>query len=180
MRLSTSILGLSLVTFAQLAGAVGTRTFDLDTIEEFSGGDLKGAAVGSDGVVRTGFTLGDVRLEQAHTVFAALALADNSGVLVGTSPNGKVYKVAGDQATEFADTKASGVTSLVQDARGNVYAATFPDGKIFKISQGKAEVFATLPETTYVWALAMDKQKTTLYAAVGLEDGRVLDRKSVV
>jgi hypothetical protein len=108
----------------------------------------------------------------ATTIFAALARADGT-VLLGTSPGGKVMKVSGDQVSELADTKETGVTSLAEDARGNVYAATFPDGKIYKVTQGKAEVFATLPETTYVWALAFDKTKTNLYAAVGLEQGRV-------
>ena len=43
----------------------------------------------------------------------------------------------------------------------------FPTAKIFKVSQGKAELFTTLPDTTYVWALAFDKTKTNLFAAVG-------------
>jgi len=157
---------------ARNASAVGTRTFDLDTLDEFSGGDLDGVAIGSDGVVRTGLKLGDVRIEGATTVFAALARADGS-VLLATSPGGKIFRVAGDQASEFCDTKETGVTSLAEDARGNVYAATFPDGRIYKVSQGKADVFVTLPDTTYVWALAFDKTKTNLYAAVGLDEGRV-------
>ncbi len=160
------------VALASPARAVGTRTFDLDTLDEFSGGDLEGVAVGSDGVVRAGLKLGDVRVPGATTIFSALARADGS-VLLGTSPGGKVMKVAGDQVTELADTKETGVTSLVEDGRGNVYAATFPDAKIFKVSQGKAELFTTLPDSTYVWALAFDKAKTSLYAAVGLEQGRV-------
>jgi hypothetical protein len=165
--------GLAVLALAPSAAAVGTRTFDLDTLDELSGGDLKGVAVGSDGVVRAGFLLGDVKVPQANTVFAGLPLADGSGVLLGTSPGGKVIKLAGDQATEYADTKETAVTSLVEDARGNVYAATLPDGKIFKVSQGKAQPFATLPDTTYVWALAFDKTKTNLFAAVGLDEGRV-------
>jgi hypothetical protein len=170
----TRILLASAVALAitQPAAAVGTRTFDLDTLEELSGGDLEGVAVGSDGVVRAGLKLGNVHVEGATTIFSALARADGS-VLLGTSPGGKVMKVAGDQVSEFADTKETGVTSLVEDGRGNVFAATFPDGKIFKVSQGKAEVFATLADTTYVWALAFDKTKTNLYAATGLDQGRV-------
>ena len=164
-----ALLGPALVSPPALA--VGTRTFDLDTLEELSGGDLKGVAVGSDGVVRAGLTLGNVPLTDASAVFAALPLADGSA-LVATSPNGKVFKVAGDQATVFAETKELAVTALAQDAKGNVYAATIPDGKIFKISQGKADLFATLPEASHVWALAMDKTKTTLFAAAG-PDGRV-------
>ena len=141
------LAGAIALAVASPAAAVGTRTFDLDTLDELSGGDLQGVAVGSDGVVRAGLKLGDVHVTGATTVFAALARADGS-VLLGTSPGGKVMKVVGDQVSDFADTKETGVTSLVEDGRGNVYAATFPDGKIFKVSQGKADVFATLPETT--------------------------------
>ena len=164
------------------SAAVGTRTFDLDTIEEFSGGDLHGVAVSSDGAVRTGWTLGDVPLTDASGSFSALAMSDGS-VLVGTSPNGKVFKVAGDKATLFADTSALAVTSMVEGAGGVVFAATMPEGKIFKLTQGKAEVLATLPDVSHVWALTWDKTKTALFAAVG-PDGRVfrvtLDGKSSV
>lgn len=171
-RLLASVALLPLLgAFASDAGAVGTRTFVLDTMDELSGGDAKGVAVGSDGVVRAGFTLGSVPITDATAAFSSLALADGS-VLLGTSPQGKVYKVAGDQSTLFADTKELAVTSLAEDAKGNVYAATIPDGKIYKLSAGKADVFATLPDTTHVWALAFDKAKTALFAATGPE-GRV-------
>lgn len=167
---------------ARDASAVGTRTFDLDTLEEFSGGDLHGVAVSSDGAVRTGWTLGDVPLADASGSFSTLALADGS-VLVGTSPDGKVFKVAGDKATLFAETHSLAVTSMVEGAGGVVFAATIPEGKIFKLSQGKAEVLATLPDVSHVWALAWDKSKSALFAAVG-PDGRVmrvtLDGKSSV
>jgi hypothetical protein len=172
MRLSAFALCALALVVAAPARAVGTRVFDLDTLDELSGGDLEGVAVGSDGVVRTGFKLGNVRIDGATTVFGALARADGS-VLLGTSPGGKIFRVAADQASLFADTHETGVTSLVEDGHGNVYAATFPDGKIFKVSQGKAVPFATLPDTTYVWALAFDRTKTNLYAAVGLPEGRV-------
>jgi sugar lactone lactonase YvrE len=149
------------------SGAVGTRTFDLDSQDEFTGGDSRGVAVGSDGVVRAGLNLGNVPVgNDVTSVFAAVTLGDGS-VLLGTAPNGKIIRVAGDQATVFADTKEMAVTALAVDAKGTVYAATIPDGKIFKVSQGKAEPFATLPDATNVWALAFDKAKTTLYAAGG-------------
>ena len=160
------------LAFARPAAAVGTRIFDLDTLDKLSGGDLQGVAVGSDGVVRAGFKLGDVRIQGVTTVFAALPRTDGS-VLLGTSPGGKVLRIQGDQVSDFADTKETAVTSLAEDAHGNVYAATFPDAKIYRVSQGKADVFATIPDATYVWALAFDKGKTNLFAAVGLEQGRV-------
>jgi hypothetical protein len=160
------------------AGAVGTRTFELDTLDKLSGGDLKGTSVSSDGIVRAGWTLGSVSLPDASAVWCLAPLQDGS-VLVGVT-GGKVMRVAGDQASIFADTKTVGttssetaVTALVAGMGGAIYAATIPDGKIFKISTGKAEVFATLPDVNNIWALAYDVAKGALYAAVGPE-GRVL------
>lgn len=151
------------------AWAVGTRSFQLDNLEKLSGGEVKGAAIGSDGVVRSGLSLGNVTLPDATGVFASLQLA-NGELLVGTSPSGKIYRVANDQVTVFADTGALAVTSMVLGSDGSVYAATLPDGKIFRIAQGKSEVYATLKDAAQVWALA--STKSGLFAAAGPE-GRV-------
>src|SRR5258708_2185840 len=157
------------------AWAVGTRTFELDSLDKLSGGDLEGVAVGSDGVVRAGWTLGNVPVppDAGTTATCALALADGS-VLVGTGPSagGKVVRFANDQATIFADTKENAVNSLAMDRAGNVYAAT-TSSRIYRVTQGKAEVFATLPEVESVFALAVDKAGTGLFAATG-SDGRVM------
>ncbi|MBX3187561.1 MAG: hypothetical protein KF819_11125 [Labilithrix sp.] len=150
------------------ARAVGTRTFVLDTLDKLSGGDLKGVAVSSDGAVRAGFTLGNAPIPEASASWSVLALADGSA-LVGTSPQGKVYKVIGDAVTLFADTGALAVTSIVQAKNGTIFAATIPDGKIFKLSQGKAEPFVTLPDTSHVWALVLDRAGAGLFAATGPE-----------
>jgi hypothetical protein len=161
-----AILSLSILLLSTNAEAVGTRTFVLDTLDELSGGDLKGVAVGSDGAVRAGWTLGNVPLTDTSSCFSGLTLADGA-TLVGTGPSGKVFRVAGDQATLFADTKELAVTSMAQNAQGTIFAATIPDGKIVKISNGKVDPFVTLPDTSHVWALAFDKAKTTLFAATG-------------
>ena len=93
MRFRASWLGWGAVASIGLlpgdAWAVGTRTFELDSLEKLSGGDLKGVSVGSDGVVRAGWTLGDVPLppDTGTTSTCAVALADGS-VLVGTGPSG--------------------------------------------------------------------------------------------
>jgi hypothetical protein len=150
------------------AGAVGTRTFVLDTLDKLSGGDLKGVAVSSDGAVRAGFTLASAPVPEASASFSALGLADGT-TLIGTSPQGKVYRLAGDALSVFADTGALAVTSMVQAKNGTIFAATIPDGKIFKIAQGRADVFTTLPETSHVWALVLDRAGTGLFAATGPE-----------
>ena len=141
------------------ARAVGTRTFELDSLEKLSGGDLAGVAVGSDGVVRAGMTLGAVALppDTGTTATCAVTLADGT-ILVGTGParGGKIVRIAGGVATEFADTKESAVNALAVDRAGNVFAAT-TSPRIFKVSQGKAEVYTTLPDVGSVLALVADR-----------------------
>jgi hypothetical protein len=157
------------------AGAVGTRTFELDSLEKLSGGDLKGVSVGSDGVVRAGWTLGDVALPPGTgtTATCAVALADGS-VLVGTGPSagGKVVRIANDQASVLADTGENAVNAIAVDRGGIIYAAT-TSNKLYRVSQGKADVFATIPDVDSVFALAVDRTGTALYAGTG-SDGEVV------
>jgi hypothetical protein len=157
------------------ARAVGTRTFELDSLDKLSGGDLKGVTVGSDGVVRAGWTLGDVPLPEGSgtTATCAVELADGS-VLVGTGPaaGGKVVRIAGDQTTVWADTTENAVNALAVDKAGVVYAGT-TSNKIYRVSQGKADVFATLRGVESVFALAVDSRSGALYAGTG-DEGKVM------
>src|SRR3984957_12058253 len=107
-------VSLSLVLSSTLALAVGTRTFELDTLEKLSGGDLKGVSIGSDGVVRAGLSLSDVTLPDATATWSAVELADHS-VLIGTT-GGKVFRVAGGIASVYAETNTQAVTSLLVGA----------------------------------------------------------------
>src|SRR6516162_7262300 len=87
------------------ARAVGTRTFELDSLEKLSGGDLKGVSVGADGVVRAGWTLGSVPLPEnaGTTATCALVMRDGS-VLVGTGPSdgGKIVRIENDRVSVYA------------------------------------------------------------------------------
>ncbi|HLK40178.1 MAG TPA: hypothetical protein VKU41_25660 [Polyangiaceae bacterium] len=178
MRVALVFVAVGSVAVASLAagdaGAVGTRTFELDTLDKLSGGDVHGVAVGSDGVVRPGWTVGTAPLptDAGTTAGCALALADGS-VLVGTGPSGggKVVRVANDHASVFADTKESAVNALAIGRTGAVFAAT-TSGRIYRVSAGKAEPFATLPDVGNVFALAFDKTGTALFAGTG-PDGKV-------
>jgi hypothetical protein len=171
-----SLLGFGLtVSLCADAEGVGTRTFELDSLESFSGGALQGAAVGSDGVVRAGWTLGNVPLPVGGgaTVMCAVALADGS-VLVGTGPSsgGKVIRVASDQATLLADTKESAVSALVADGHGNVYAAT-TSNRVYRITRNGAALFATLQDVDSVLSLAVDPATGALFAGTG-SGGKVM------
>jgi hypothetical protein len=160
-------LAAGLALAPQPAGAVGTRAFDLDNQDEFTGGDLRGVAVDSQGRVRAGWNLNDLTLAGASSVWAALPLADGS-VLVATGAEGKVLRVAGGRVSTYADTKQMAVTSLAPGPKGAVYAATLPAGKIFRIDgPGKLAEMPKLTEADNVWAVAYDAKKNALYAATG-------------
>jgi hypothetical protein len=154
---------------------VGTRIFELDSLEKLSGGELVGVTVGSDGVVRAGWTLSHLALppDAGTTATCALALADGSA-LIGTGPaaGGKIVRVLHDQATVLGDTKESAVSALAVDRAGVVYAAT-TGNKIYRLVGGKTEVFATLPDVESVFALAVDRASGALFAGTG-SDGKVL------
>jgi hypothetical protein len=174
MRPGAPVVAASLVVaifVVRDAGAVGTRTFELDSLDKLSGGDLKGVTVESNGIVRAGWTLGNVPLPPGTgtTASCAVVLPDGS-VLVGTGPasGGKVVRVANDQATVFADTGENAVNALAVDRAGVVYAAT-TSNKLYRVSPGKAEVFATLPDVESVFALVADRAGTALYAGTGSE-----------
>ncbi len=157
----------ALALSTSLAYAVGTRSFELDSLEKLSGGDFNGVAVGSDGVVRAGWTLGDIPLPDASASWSAVELADHS-MLIGVT-GGQVFRVAGGVASVYADTQTQAVTSLALGPGGVVFAGTIPDAKVFKLTPGKAELFATLPDAHHVWGLAFDRPRNALFAATGPE-----------
>lgn len=172
-RLSLTIglgaaLSLCVLGFSRPAAAVGTRTFELNTLDELSGGELQGTAVDSQGRVRAGLVLGTTPLAGSESVWSSLTLADGS-VLLGTGNTGKVLRVMNGQVTTYADTGQLAVTSLAFDGQA-VLAGTIPNGKVYRITgPNKVAVLASLPDTEHVWALAFDPKTRATYAATGPE-----------
>lgn len=160
------------------ASAVGTRTFQLEKLDDLKGGDLTGVSVDSNGTVRAGFTLGTTPIADVTSVWSSVVLPDGS-VLLGTGSDGKIYKVSTTgQTTLVATTGQLAVSSLVVAWNGDVIAGTFPDGKLYKLPAGggtgaQAAEFATIAGTEDIWALAFDAKSGSLYAGTGPE-GKVL------
>jgi hypothetical protein len=155
------------------AGAVGTRSFNLTSIDDFKGGDLAGVSVDATGTLRAGYNLGSVPIDASS---ATTAVVVGDAVLIGTGTDGKIFRVsagAGSKAELVATTGSWAVSSLVVGWNGDVFAGTLPDGKIFKIAAsakgGAADTFVTLPGVEDIWSLAFDAKRKALYAATGPE-----------
>ena len=84
----------------------------------------------------------------------ALARAPGGGLYVGTSPDGRIYKVdAAGKSAPFFDPDDKYIWALAVDAKGVVYAATGDKGLIYRITpDGKGEVFYRT-KATHVRAL---------------------------
>lgn len=168
-----ALFALSALLAAPPAGAVGTRTFQLDSLDDFKGGDFAGASVDSNGNLRAGLALGATPLKDAQSVWSSVVLPDGA-VLLGTGNEGKVYKVSNGQVSVAATTGQMAASAMAIAWGGDVIVGTFPEGKLFKLPGGKgdgkdAAKFADLPDTEDVWALAFDPKAKVLYAGTGPE-----------
>jgi len=166
------------------AGAVGTRTFDLDTLEKLSGGEQKGTAITSQGDVEAGWNTAKTTLTRGTSVWSALARPDGS-VLLGVGNEGRVLKIdAAGKETVVAETGTMAVTSLVEGPGGKIYAGTLPEGEIFIVDPNasvgvnpsapaapKPKAWTKLA-SDHVWALVYDKKRNELFAATG-PDGKI-------
>ncbi|MFI5302191.1 MAG: hypothetical protein ACHREM_29220, partial [Polyangiales bacterium] len=167
-----------------VAEAVGTKSFDLDNADKLGGGELKGTAITSTGVLVAGWATESTAIVKGTSVWSSLELADGS-VLLGCAPEGRVLKLdpAGKE-TVVAETGALAVTAIAHGPGGKIYAATIPEGEIFIVDPTQSVgVNPSAPAPTkpkawtklasdHVWALAFDEKKGVLFAATG-PDGKI-------
>ena len=104
------------------------------------------------------------------------ALAFRDDVLyVGTSPNGKVYRVdpADGKATLFFDPKQAYIWALAFLGNGDLAIGTGVDGKLLRVTpKGESKVFFDSPET-HIRSLAVRGDGTLLVGAAG--KGRIYE-----
>jgi hypothetical protein len=88
----------------------------------------------------------------------AIVPAPGGGLFVGTSPDGKVYKVdARGTGTVFFDPADRYIWSLALDRAGNLFVATGDKGVIYKVTpQGASSKFYET-KATHAMALAFDR-----------------------
>ena len=136
---------------ASIAGAGGTRTFELETRAQWAKGkEFTRVALHPDGTLRAAPAAKAVPLEKETAAWCGLATGADA-FLVGTA-SGKILRVRGEKVETEHATGEMLVTSLA-DVGGQVYAATVPNGRIFRRdAKGAWSLYATLPEK-YVWRL---------------------------
>jgi hypothetical protein len=176
-KLNLALVALTASLVSLPASAVGTRTFDLLTIDDLAGGELASVAVDSRGNIRAGFQLGKLPLTDAPTVWSSALFGD--AVLIGTGNEGKILKVAAGQSSVFALTGTMAVSAMTDAFGGDVVAGAFPKGQLFRFAKGSTpkadeavKPWVTLEGADYVWALAFDAKQNALYAATG-PDGKI-------
>lgn len=112
-----------------------------------TGNSGKVLAIDADGKVRELFVAPEPE------VFALWTDPDGT-VFAGTSPHGKVYRIAGGKGTVFFDPGETYIWALARDAAGRLLVATGTQGKLYRVdARGHGEVALTADDT-HVRALA--------------------------
>ena len=112
-----------------------------------TGNSGKVLAIDADGKTRELFAAPEPE------VFALLADPDGT-VYAGTSPHGKVYRIANGKGTVFFDPHETYIWALARDAEGSLLVATGTQGKLYRVdARGRGEVAMTADDT-HVRALA--------------------------
>lgn len=178
-KLLSFVASVGLVCAASSAEAVGTRSFDMSSLEDLATGDLTGVTVDSKGVVRPGWGLGKTPVDDAQSAWGSLVMPDGS-ILIGTGNEGKLIRVNGAQVEVAGVTEQMAITSMVQAWGGDVIAGTIPSAKLYRLPKGAASKGEALKEWSspvdgveYIWQLAYDEKSKSIYAATGPE-GKVL------
>lgn len=150
------------------ATAGSTRSFLIDSADDFARGTLSGTSVLSSGKVVPSLRLERVALPAAFG--SAIVVGPDEQLFIGTGDAGAIYRVRGQDVEVFAETGALVVTSLLRTERGSLFAGTLPGGRIFRISPaGDVSLFAELEGTEHIWQLAYHEGRQQLFAATGPE-----------
>ena len=166
--LSIALGAITLVASATVA-AVTTKSFVLDSADDFFEGELEGTAVRSDGAVRLGAATERVGLENVPLAYSIARRGNKT--YVGTGTSGAVFEIDGKKVKELANTGELLVSALAFGRDGALYAGTLPNGRIYRIEpkSGAVKRFSVPKGAKHIWALHYDKKRGELLAATGPE-----------
>ncbi len=105
-------------------------------------------------------------------IFAVWA-DDDGTVFAGSSPGGKVYRIAGGEVSVFFEPGETYIWGLARAADGELLVATGTEGKLFKVdSEGNGELFYD-SEDTHLRVLKVMPDGDTLVGTAG--EGLILE-----
>lgn len=162
------------------AHAQGTKLWSQSSYDDFEKGTAKGVAIRSDGRLESAPATTLVTTTTSPYVWSiASDTAGNAylGTGSGTGAPANILKVTPDgKSTKLAEFKELAVQTLAIGPDGALYAATSPEGKVYRLpanakTGAQPEVVfdpaQTSEKSKYLWALAFDAKRKTLYIAAG-------------
>ena len=103
----------------------------------------------------------------------AVWVDDDGTVFAGSSPGGKVYRIAGSEVTVFFDPGETYIWGLARAADGELLVATGTSGKLYKVdSEGNGELFYDSKDT-HLRVLKVLRDGDTLVGTAG--EGLILE-----
>jgi hypothetical protein len=162
--------GLALLLVVAPLPAAQPQFWEIDEAAEFLEGELQGLSVDAFGRVRLSSAAPVLYNPSAPYVWT-LARDGKGAIYAGTGNDGKVFRLAGKEASLFFDAPELEVHAIAVGKDGKVYVGTSPDGLVYAVAaDGKPTEFFD-PEERYIWALAFD-DKNQLLVATG-DEGKV-------
>lgn len=154
-----------LLAAAVWLNAATTKTWEMNTYQDYLKGRFQGISLSRDGQLLLAPRLSTV-FSSGQPVLWSVARAPDGSLYLGTGHQGRVYRVRPSGAGKLIWTaEKPEVFAVAVDRRGTLYAATSPHGKVFRIKNGKATEFFN-PGTTYIWSLLFAPDGT-LYVGTG-------------
>lgn len=169
MKLNLCLIFATLV-LAVTASASEPTIWTTNSQADVLKGDAINVSIAADGKISP--SPGLTEMANTGQPYVWSSAVDSAGnVILGTGPNGKVFRIGQDgKMSELADLAELNVSAVAIGSDGTIYAATSPDGKVYRIGSGGATVYFE-PKEKYIWSLAVASDGS-LYVGTG-ENGRI-------
>src|SRR3972149_3567222 len=106
------------------AFGVGTKFWTSATFEDFGRGNFSGISLSREGALQLAPALDEI-FNSDQAMIWAVGRDPGGNVYVGTSPDGKIYKVdPSGRSQDFFNPQSKYIWALVFGADGNLYAGT--------------------------------------------------------
>lgn len=177
MRLLTAF-ALTLAAAATLSADPLSKSLEIDFYREVPNRNLKALAVRSDGRLLVGPTMRDLPGSiPADLLWTLVRAGDDKAWLVGTGPEGKIFRVNTDVRTDLkpelaADLDATHVFALCALDGDAFLAGTSPQGTLALVRGGKVVASAALPADSVFDIVKLPGKSPTALVATG-NPGRV-------